>query len=226
MADGDALLRLDDAVVDVRPDLGLAGIDKGEGEGSDAHSWPRCVSCRGWCRPSTWAGGASAAAWGRCSKYVHYSHTGPRSQDRATGPSCWRLVRPPPDTSPASPWRGSRRRPVPGASPLRRCRSPPVRATPGPGSARHSAVLCRMVVVGDHLADAVAETDALGLAGGGGEEHLRGRGMGIFLQKVMLHLPGVVEALVRSAKRADLFEALRRRGAAQRLRSTAGSWCS
>ncbi len=56
--------RLCDAVVDVGPHLGLARIDKGEGEGPDAVR-PRCGSCRGWCRPSTWADGGSAPVWAR-----------------------------------------------------------------------------------------------------------------------------------------------------------------
>ena len=52
----------------------------------------------------------------------------------------------------------------------------------------------RVVVVGDHLADAVAEADALGARGGGGEEHFGRRGVRVFLEEVVLDLPGVVEA--------------------------------
>ncbi len=50
-----------------------------------------------------------------------------------------------------------------------------------------------VVVVGDHLADAVAEPDALGAGGGGGQEHVGGRAVRVFLQEVVLHRPGVVE---------------------------------
>ena len=35
VADGNALFRLDDAVVDVGPHLGLARIDEGEGQGAE-----------------------------------------------------------------------------------------------------------------------------------------------------------------------------------------------
>ena len=51
-----------------------------------------------------------------------------------------------------------------------------------------------MVVVGDHLADAVAEPDALGARGGGGQEHLGGRAVRVFLEEVVLDRPGVVDA--------------------------------
>ncbi len=51
-----------------------------------------------------------------------------------------------------------------------------------------------VVVVGDHLADAVAEPDALGARGGGGEEHLGGRAVRVLLEEVVLDGPGVVEA--------------------------------
>ena len=50
-----------------------------------------------------------------------------------------------------------------------------------------------MVVVGDHLADAVAEPDALGARGGGGEEHLGRRAVRVLLEEVVLDRPGVVE---------------------------------
>ena len=50
-----------------------------------------------------------------------------------------------------------------------------------------------MIVVGDHLADAVAEPDALGARGGGGQEHLGGRAVGILLEEMVLHRPGVVD---------------------------------
>ena len=51
-----------------------------------------------------------------------------------------------------------------------------------------------MIVVGDHLADAVAEPDALGAGGRRGQEHLGGRAVRVFLEEVMLHRPGVVDA--------------------------------
>ena len=50
-----------------------------------------------------------------------------------------------------------------------------------------------VVVVGDHLADAVAEPDALGAGGGGGQEHVGGRAVRVFLQEMVLDRPGVVE---------------------------------
>ena len=64
----------------------------------------------------------------------------------------------------------------------------------------------RMVVVRDHLADAVAEADGLGQRRGGGEEHLGRRGMGIFLEEVVLDLPGVVVA--EPVGQRDLLERL------------------
>ena len=51
-----------------------------------------------------------------------------------------------------------------------------------------------MIVVGDHLADAVAEPDALGARGSCGEEHLGGRAVRVFLQEMVLDRPGVVDA--------------------------------
>src|SRR5262249_44110702 len=51
-----------------------------------------------------------------------------------------------------------------------------------------------MVVVGDHLPDAVPEPDALGACGCGGQKHLRCRAMRVFLEKVMFHRPGIVDA--------------------------------
>src|SRR6185312_5466747 len=47
---------------------------------------------------------------------------------------------------------------------------------------------------GRHQHDAVAEADVLGSLRTGGEEHFRRRRMRIFLEEVMLDLPGVVDA--------------------------------
>ena len=52
----------------------------------------------------------------------------------------------------------------------------------------------RVVVVRDHLADAVAEADAVGQRRGAGEEDLGRRGVRILLEEVMLDLPGIVVA--------------------------------
>ena len=49
-------------------------------------------------------------------------------------------------------------------------------------------------MVGGELADAVAEADLLGALAGGGEEELRRRRVGVFLEEVMLDLPRVVVA--------------------------------
>ena len=51
-----------------------------------------------------------------------------------------------------------------------------------------------MIVVGDHLSDAVTEPDALGARGGGGEEYLRGRAVRVFLEEMVLDRPGVIDA--------------------------------
>ena len=51
-----------------------------------------------------------------------------------------------------------------------------------------------MIVVGDHLADAVAEPDALGARRRRRQEHLGGRAVRILLEEVVLHRPGVVDA--------------------------------
>ena len=52
----------------------------------------------------------------------------------------------------------------------------------------------RVIVVRDHLPDAVAQADGFCARRGGGEENLRRRGMGIFVEEVVLHFPGVVVA--------------------------------
>ena len=49
-------------------------------------------------------------------------------------------------------------------------------------------------MVGGQLEDAVAQADVLGALAGGGEEDLRRRGVRVFLQEVVLDLPGVVVA--------------------------------
>ena len=49
-------------------------------------------------------------------------------------------------------------------------------------------------MVGGQLDDAVTEADALGALAGGAEEHLRRRRVGVFLEEVVLDLPGVVVA--------------------------------
>jgi hypothetical protein len=51
-----------------------------------------------------------------------------------------------------------------------------------------------MVDPGRELHDPVSEPDALRALAGGGEEDLRGRGVRILLQEVMLDLPDAVEA--------------------------------
>jgi hypothetical protein len=50
------------------------------------------------------------------------------------------------------------------------------------------------VVAGRHEHDPVAEPDALGPLRGGGEEHLGGGRVGVLLEEVMLHLPGMIDA--------------------------------
>ena len=50
-----------------------------------------------------------------------------------------------------------------------------------------------MIVIGNHLANAVAEPDALCAGGGGGQEHLGRGAVGILLQKMVLHRPGIVD---------------------------------
>src|SRR5439155_12484741 len=51
----------------------------------------------------------------------------------------------------------------------------------------------RMVVVGRHERDAVPQTDTLRALAAGGEEHLRGRGVRVLLQEVVLDLPRDVD---------------------------------
>ncbi len=51
-----------------------------------------------------------------------------------------------------------------------------------------------MVVAGRRQHDAVADADALGARGAGGEKHLRCGGVGIFLEEVVLDFPDVVDA--------------------------------
>ena len=52
----------------------------------------------------------------------------------------------------------------------------------------------RVVDGGRDLDDPVAEPDALGAGGRGGQEDLRRRGVRVLLEEVVLHLPDVVEA--------------------------------
>ena len=52
----------------------------------------------------------------------------------------------------------------------------------------------RVVVFRRHQADAVAEADSLGALRAGGEENLGRRGVRIFLEKMVLDFPGVVDA--------------------------------
>ena len=83
----------------------------------------------------------------------------------------------------------------------------------------------RVVVVGDHLADAVAEADALGQRRRGGQEHLGRRAVRVLLEEVVLDLPGVVEA--EPVGELDLLQRLVEQPRARRPRSRAcGSWCS
>jgi hypothetical protein len=51
----------------------------------------------------------------------------------------------------------------------------------------------RMIVIRGHQCDAVAEADAFGALRAGGEEHLRRRGVRVFLKEMMLDLPDVVD---------------------------------
>src|ERR1700751_1791245 len=48
------------------------------------------------------------------------------------------------------------------------------------------------------------EADAPRTLGRGGEEHLRGRRMRVFLEKVVLHLPGIVDA--QAVRQLDLIQ--------------------
>ena len=50
-----------------------------------------------------------------------------------------------------------------------------------------------MVVLGDDLADTLAEADVLGPRGAGCQEHLRCRGMRVLLEEMVLYLPGEVD---------------------------------
>ena len=52
----------------------------------------------------------------------------------------------------------------------------------------------RMIVLRDHLTDAVPETDVLRARRARGEEDLRRRRMRVLLEKVMLDFPRVVDA--------------------------------
>ena len=59
--------------------------------------------------------------------------------------------------------------------------------------------------VGGKLHDAVAEADVLRPLAGGAEEHLRRGGMGILLEEMVLHFPGVVVA--QPIRQLDLVSA-------------------
>ncbi len=72
--------------------------------------------------------------------------------------------------------------------------------------AEHLGGARRVVVVGDHLADAVAEADPLGVRRRGGEEHLGRRRVRVLVEEVVLDLPRVVEA--EPVGELDLLERL------------------
>ncbi len=61
-----------------------------------------------------------------------------------------------------------------------------------------------VIVIRYDLADAMAQADILGQPGGGGQKHFRRRGVGIFIQEMMLHLPGMIEA--KPVGKNDLFQ--------------------
>ena len=50
----------------------------------------------------------------------------------------------------------------------------------------------------------MSEADAPRTLGRGGKEHLRGRRMRVFLEKVVLHLPGIVNA--QAVRQLDLIQ--------------------
>src|SRR6516165_6895724 len=60
------------------------------------------------------------------------------------------------------------------------------------------------VVSRRHQDDAMSEADAPRTLGRGGEEHLRGRRMRVFLKEVVLHLPGIVNA--QAVRQLDLIQ--------------------
>ena len=49
-----------------------------------------------------------------------------------------------------------------------------------------------MIVLRDNLANALAESNIFGALRAGRQEHLWCGGVGVFLKKVMFHLPGIV----------------------------------
>ena len=63
-----------------------------------------------------------------------------------------------------------------------------------------------MIVVGDHLPDAVTEADGFGESRGGSEENFGRRGMRIFFEEVVFDLPRVIEA--EAVGQLDLMERL------------------
>ena len=58
----------------------------------------------------------------------------------------------------------------------------------------HFGCARRVIIFRDHLTDSLSNADIFGLGGCEGQKNFRGRGVGIFLQKMMLHLPGVIKA--------------------------------
>jgi len=108
--------------------------------------------------------------------------------------ACWRLARGSPATSRgARPTRPRSPPAPPAARPTRRC---PVHAPVGDEVQRGQTLgdAGGMVVAGRHQDDAVPEADPPGALRRGGQEDLGRRGVGVFLQEVMLHLPGVVDS--------------------------------
>src|SRR5262249_13710288 len=65
-----------------------------------------------------------------------------------------------------------------------------------------------------HQDDAMSKADAPRTLGRGGEEHLRSRRMRVFLEEVVLHLPGIVNA--QAVRQLDLIPGRAGRGGAQR----------
>ena len=192
MADRHALVRFDDAVIFLDPLCGLVGIEKQEGQRTEP------VAC---------------GQVNRLTPRARHPHRRVRPLHRFRHKIAARHVEP----APLEPGIGPHRQHIGGLSrsllphrPLivgfnpkpahlyRRCRlaGAPLDTAVRDQIERGNALgdPRRMIVVGRHQGDAVAETNALRTLRAGRKEHLGGRGVRILLQEVVLDLPEIVDA--------------------------------
>ena len=213
MPDGHALIGFDDPIIDLRPGLGLFWIEEREGQGTDtdrggdldgvavgAGHPHRRVRALHRLRHDVAAGEGKALAL-VAGVRVHHHHVGDLL-GRLDGQSA--LL-------------AGRNAEAAQLQPRGSLADPEIQPAAGDDVQRGQTLgrAGRVVVVGDHLPDAVTDADGLGEGCAGGQEHLGCGGMRILLEEVVLHLPSVVVA--QPVGQHDLLQ-----GVMEKLRLVAG----